>query len=183
MPSGVYEHKRPSEVTRLRISLANRGRVTWNKGKHWDRSKYPVTEKTRLATSLAHKGKHPSQETRRKVSLTKISQALYGEKSASWKGGYSSIDRPCRQMPEYRQWRSDVFSRDNWTCQTCHQRAIYVTAHHIKGFSKMIRENNIRSIGDARTCMELWDVSNGVTLCEPCHSLTDNYKGRAQSRV
>lgn len=59
----------------------------------------------------------------------------------------------------------------------------YVTAHHIKSFSKIIKENNIKNILEARKCEELWAVNNGVTLCEECHSLTDNYKGRAKTTV
>ena len=26
------------------------------------------------------------------------------------------------------------------------------------------------------------EESNGLTLCEPCHSKTDNYKGRAKKK-
>lgn len=87
-------------------------------------------------------------------------------------------------MMEYKQWRSDVFTRDNWTCQTCGFRGNqgYITAHHIKGFVKILRENNIKNILEARQCQELWAVNNGVTLCEECHSLTDNYKGRANKK-
>lgn len=104
---------------------------------------------------------------------------LSGEQSHSWKGGVSKIDKLCRRMKEYAQWRSDVFERDNWTCQTCGFRGGYVTAHHLYGFSKILKEENIKNILEARKCGRLWDIINGVTLCEDCHSLTDNYKGRA----
>lgn len=57
----------------------------------------------------------------------------------------------------YLKWRSDVFKRDNWTCQTCGARG-YVEAHHIKPWVKFI---NLR-----------YDVTNGVTLCKECHNLT-----------
>lgn len=106
-----------------------------------------------------------------------------GAASSSWKGGISKIDKLCRKMPEYIQWRSDCFTRDNWTCQTCRITGVYLTVHHKKGFSKIIKENNIKNILDARKCGELWDITNGVTLCEECHKLTDNYKGRGMTHL
>lgn len=69
------------------------------------------------------------------------------------------------KSPEYIKWRSDVFSRDNWTCQTCGIRGVYLEAHHIKGWSKF---PELR-----------YETSNGVCLCKECHKLTDNYKGKA----
>ena len=81
-------------------------------------------------------------------------------------------------MKEYLQWRSDVFQRDNWTCQTCWVSGVYVTAHHKVSFASIIKDNNVTSQELARKCEALWDRNNGVTLCEDCHKLTDNYKGR-----
>jgi hypothetical protein len=124
------------------------------------------------------KGKTRTQEAKNKMSISAVLLGRTGNKASGWKGGISIIDRLCRRMPEYYQWRSDIFKRDNWTCQTCHTMGIYVTVHHIKGFSKLLQENNIKDITDARNCPVLWDLTNGITLCEKCHRLTDNYRGR-----
>jgi len=148
-----------SEETKQKISKANRGRKP-----------YEMTEKIKEKISRSLKGNCPSEEIRKKL------RGRIGEKSPHWKGGVSKIDRLCRRMREYLQWRSDIFVRDNWTCQTCKNKGIYVTAHHKKSFSKIIRENNITDVSIARQCEELWDINNGVTLCENCHELTDNYK-------
>lgn len=126
-------------------------------------------QRSRLGT------KH-SEETKRKIGLS--SRMRFGEKSSNWKGGISKIDRRCRRIPEYREWRENVFKRDDWTCRECGANKCYVTAHHIKGFSLIISSNSIKSVADARLCIELWDVDNGLTLCETCHKKTDNYKGR-----
>ena len=104
---------------------------------------------------------------------------LAGEKHFNWKGGISKIDKLIRQTAEYKLWRSRVFERDNWTCQTCRIKGVYVEAHHKKELHKIIIEFNIKSLKDARRCNELWDLDNGVTLCSDCHCLT---KGRFKKK-
>lgn len=104
----------------------------------------------------------------------KLSESLRGNKSYNWKGG-QEIKRQIRDNFKYRKWRMDIFERDNWTCQFCRIRGVYLEAHHIKKFSSIVRENNIKVLEQALNCDELWDIDNGVTLCKDCHKLTDNY--------
>jgi len=98
-----------------------------------------------------------------------------GENNPSWKGGTTSMVMKIRNSPRYYKWRSDVFERDNWTCQTCGDRGCVLNAHHIIQFSSIFHQYKIRTMVQAEKCDKLWDVSNGVTLCLPCHNLT---KGR-----
>lgn len=112
----------------------------------------------------------------------KVTRARRGELHPNWKGGVSKIEKRTRALPEYKKWRSDVFERDNWTCQSCGFTG-YVTAHHIKSFAGILRESKIDTTLKAMACCELWDISNGVTLCEECHALTDNYRGRAKKKL
>ena len=35
--------------------------------------------------------------------------------------------------------------------------------------AKIIEENNIKTLGEALGCDELWDLGNGRTLCIDCH--------------
>ena len=130
-------------------------------------------------------GKHLTRETKEKIKKKLIGirrseitrQKLRGENNHNWKGGITSLRKQISNLPEYKQWRSDVFQRDNWTCQTCGGRseegkAVYLEAHHKKGLAKILKEYKMTSIAEAQLCQELWDVNNGVTLCKDCHNLT-----------
>lgn len=93
---------------------------------------------------------------------------MRGDKHWNWKGGESRGYKEGYYSLEYKKWRMGVFIRDNWTCQFCGIRGIYLTAHHIKSWAKYPKLR--------------FDVDNGVTLCEDCHKLTDNYKGRNKKK-
>lgn len=96
--------------------------------------------------------------------LGRFIKGSVGEKCLAWKGGHSKRYKTGYNSPEYKKWRSEVFKRDNYTCQECGKNKCYITAHHIKSFSK---HPKLR-----------FEVSNGLTLCENCHEKTDNYKGK-----
>lgn len=87
-----------------------------------------------------------------------------GINNVNWKGGVTSVNKKIRTSLRYKNWRSAVFERDNWTCQECGKRGIYIEAHHLKPFSLY---SEIR-----------FDLNNGITLCRNCHSLTDTYCGK-----
>lgn len=60
-----------------------------------------------------------------------------------------------RNYPEYQDWRSKVFERDDYTCKRCGYRGGELNAHHIKPY-----KNNKK---------ERLDLNNGITLCKKCH--------------
>jgi 5-methylcytosine-specific restriction endonuclease McrA len=60
-----------------------------------------------------------------------------------------------------REWRIAVFSRDNFTCQRCGLHGGRLEAHHIKPFKAYPQLRH--------------RLSNGLTLCKPCHRETDSY--------
>lgn len=82
------------------------------------------------------------------------------EHSPVWKGGvkYSRVERATY---EYGQWRSAVYVRDKYTCQKCGAhtgcgRSFELNAHHIYNW----KDNpQLR-----------YDVNNGITLCDSCHT-------------
>jgi len=66
------------------------------------------------------------------------------------------------------------YKRDNYVCVLCKSRKD-LEVDHIKRYLNIVNENNIKTTEDARNCKELWDISNGRTLCRECHRKTDTY--------
>jgi 5-methylcytosine-specific restriction endonuclease McrA len=69
--------------------------------------------------------------------------------------GYREERESGRVRYEYKKWRTDVFKRDNYTCQNCYVRGGKLAAHHIQHWAKF---PELRYV-----------LSNGLTLCESCH--------------
>lgn len=133
------------------------------------------------------KGKPLSDEHKRKLKESynrkdKPRTKMFGENNPAWKGGKVPLVHLIRKMYEYRQWRSDVYTRDDWTCQSCGLRK-RLEAHHIKPFSFIIEEYKIITLEQARLCDELWNINNGQTLCIDCHKKTDSYAGRGFKKL
>lgn len=103
-----------------------------------------------------------------------------GCKHHNWKGGSTKLSAAIRMLMEYKLWRKSVFERDGYKCTNCKGCHIkgdrrQLHCHHIIPFYKLLSDNNIATLDDARSCKELWDISNGQTLCIPCHKQTDSY--------
>lgn len=69
--------------------------------------------------------------------------------------GFTGSTPNQRNNGEYKQWRKAILKRDNYICQDCGVTNVLVCAHHKKAFSLY---PELR-----------YDVSNGITLCFPCH--------------
>lgn len=91
---------------------------------------------------------------------------MLAEKNHNWKGGISKSKRPVHSI-KYKNWRKKVFEKDNYTCQDCGiksglGKAIYLEAHHIKGWADYPKLR--------------YKVENGLTLCKSCHNKTKKRK-------
>jgi hypothetical protein len=136
-----------------------KGQVPWNKGKHPEHKVYKEYE-----INVNNRGWFTKER-------------LSGEKNPRWNGGSTKFRQVIRELDKYKQWRSNVFQRDNWTCQTCGKRGHIIHVHHIKEFERILKENNIKDRNTAISCSELWNLNNGVTLCEECHRLVKHHRG------
>ena len=179
--------------------LNHLGKIAWNKGKECPeisgnknpfygkkhseetkrvmklkRSKQIISEETKLKMSKTHKkigapwmlGMTQSYEIRKKrsESLPK------GERHHNWNGGSTPINQQIRVSFEYKNWRREVFERDNYLCRECglksgQGKAVVLHADHVKPFAYY---PELR-----------FEVNNGRTLCIDCHKKTDTYAGKA----
>ena len=111
---------------------------------------------------------------------------LVKEKSNKWKGGLTPLKIMIRNTRHYDNWRFSIFKRDNFQCQECFKYSKSdINAHHIKQFSLLIKDflseySQFSPVEDKETLTRLsesykpfWDIDNGVTLCEGCHSLKE----------
>lgn len=117
-----------------------------------------------------NKGHKHSENTKIKIGLSR--QKYKGKNAPNYKGGITVLGELIRTSFKYRQWRSDVFTGQDFTCQDCGIRGGDLEAHHIKSFSDIIKENNIKTLEQALNCEELWNINNGQTLCKNCHDKT-----------
>jgi len=74
------------------------------------------------------------------------------------------IKRQRRRLPDniyetkrYKTWRRKVYRRDKHACRLCNAKDCYIEAHHIHKKSMYPHL--------------MYRTNNGITLCEPCHSL------------
>lgn len=168
--------RRHSEESRKKMSDAQKKVI------RGVRVRPPCSEETKLKISLSQTGKKRTPEQIAKTvaktigkkrtpeQRAKISKALSGQKrpwhvgknNPNWKGGVTKECQVLRSSLEYRQWRTAVFTRDNFLCVVGgKEHGNKLNADHIKAFA---------SHPELR-----FDISNGRTLCEACHKKTDTY--------
>ena len=102
-------------------------------------------------------------------------KTMIGETSPNYRGGITPLRQAIMSIWQYKNWRTGVFLRDDYTCQHCGGYGGTLHADHKKSFALIVRENKIDSIQSALNCKELWDIENGQTLCLECHKKTDTY--------
>lgn len=88
-----------------------------------------------------------------------------GSESPHWKGGVRK-ERNGYCDAAYKEWRKQVFERDNYTCQECGSQGGILHADHIKRWKDYPELRH--------------KIENGRTLCAPCHRLTPTYGNRKQ---
>lgn len=87
-----------------------------------------------------------------------ISARMRGSGNHFWKGGINGENDTLRHRREYKEWRTAVYERDDYTCQCCGKKGGKLNAHHINRFSEF---PELR-----------YDIQNGITLCTNCHDST-----------
>lgn len=107
--------------------------------------------KAKRAVALLQDWNHPALKEEFREGMT-------GKNNHNWKGGTRSANKIIRESQEYKDWRANVYERDNYSCQKCGKKSEGdLHAHHIKGFS---------DFPELR-----FDADNGLTVCLDCHSI------------
>lgn len=83
------------------------------------------------------------------------------EDHPNWKGGITPINHAIRTSTRMKEWRIACLKRDNYTCQDCGARGVRLEVDHIKQFAY---HPELR-----------FELSNGKTLCKPCHKKTPTH--------
>lgn len=87
-----------------------------------------------------------------------------------------SLRRPHHSGRCYAEFILKVYKRDDYTCQICGQRGGRLQADHFpKTFAYLVKEHQLKTMDEAYSCTELWNISNGRTLCTECHKKTPSY--------
>lgn len=155
------------------------------KSEETTRRRYLIHSENMSGENAPHYGKKFSEETRRKISehakkngfkigeyaknrvwtqeqrdyLSKLkikNKSWVGSNNPNWQDGVSSETKLARNSRDYKHWRRLVLERDGNECQRC-SSSEKLEAHHLNPF-------NVNK--DLR-----YDIDNGVTLCEKCHSV------------
>ena len=162
-----------------------KGFTPWNKdtkglmGVHWAQGKHPEHMQGKNHPMY---GKHHTEKSLKKMSKNRRGKYV-GENNNMWKGGITSLYERIRKLPEYKEWRTAVYERDNYTCQKCgSQESGTLNAHHNeKSFEDILQEflqvyDQFSLYEDTDTLVRLamkyepfWDISIGITYCEDCH--------------
>lgn len=93
-------------------------------------------------------------------------KGYFGDKHWRWITDRTQLrktTRDIRKSTEMKTWRLQVFERDNYTCQLCGVRGGNLHPHHIIKLSKCSDDDSL-----------IFDINNGITLCENCHQRTYN---------
>lgn len=142
--------KKASEETKLKMSLSRMGKTNGKRSEEFkEKCRKRMLGKTmtkeaikKMVNSMA--GYKHSDETKKKIGMANRKLVHKIDESKVW-----------RKRIEYRQWRNEVFNRDNFTCQKCLVVGLDIHPHHIMNFS-----NNVSL---------RFSIENGITLCVGCH--------------
>jgi len=205
MPKGVYKHKPHTErtkekirqahlerkerlgyinspETRRKIGLSRLGKPLKGHRKiGWKLSEETKKKLSRIKKELGTKPPSPKGKKYSKEHRENMARVRRGDKSHFWKGGISPLHHLLRTCWKYNEWRTQIYKRDNYTCQHCEVRGGKLSAdHYPKSFATFLREiqeiepNKDRWFEIAIKYEPLWKAE-GRTLCLACHKKTDTF--------
>jgi len=123
----------------------------------------PKSEESKRRRSIAMKrwcAEHP-RETIERCAVNR------GENHYRWRGGANRLNTSIRTLTENRKWMDGVKAKDG-TCSKCGSEEC-LESHHVIPLADLIERHSIKTRDQARDCAALWDLDNGMALCQSCH--------------
>lgn len=158
--------KKHSQESRNKISISLKGKDPINRVSLYT----PEINERRRQAMLGFKRTDKEKELARLKMIGEKNPmyGLKGELHPNWKGT-TPANTLMRNSVEYKEWRSQVFQRDDYRCLDCGERGGDLQADHIYPFATYPR-------------LRL-DINNGQTLCVPCHRKTPTYGGNTITKT
>ena len=140
----------------------------------------------KISKTLTGRVSTKSDAARAKQKTIKPMQGIVGPAHPGWRGGTIPLRRELTEWSVYKKWKQNVLERDGFICQECFSSSGVMHAHHIKPVKVILKDNNIKTAKEAINCADLWDVTNGQTLCSVCHPKVEkriNYKTKSAAAL
>jgi 5-methylcytosine-specific restriction endonuclease McrA len=99
------------------------------------------------------------------------------ERNPAWRGGVTNISELIRKSDKYLFWRRKILIRDSYCCTEC-GNSNNLEVHHKISLRKIIKRFKLKTLDEAYSCKFLWNLFNGITLCDSCHILIDKQRKR-----
>jgi len=167
---GIWRGKKFSEEIKKKMSDSHKGIPN-----NWDGRKH--SEESRIKMSLTKKKMFEDVKEREKISKSvkklwknkEYRDKMIGKNSSNWRGGLTSKTKLKRLSSMWKQWREDVFDRDDYTCQAnkcphCGNKIGGKLHPHHKKPVALYEEL-------------IFDVDNGITYCVEYHMKSGLHKG------
>lgn len=157
------EHRNEAQakagLTEAQLAALSMGRMPGTN----NRTGYKHREESKLKASASNKAWCANNPDKVKARGAKVR----GENHCNWKGGCSRLNTAIRRMTENRKWMDAVKERDG-KCLVC-ESVENLESHHIVPLAVLVDVHSIANKDEARDCVALWELSNGMTVCARCH--------------
>lgn len=157
--SSSYNSK--NQETILKMSLAKKGKPAHNKLKRIETNCPECENVFEIRIGAKYIKKFCSLTCRNKNYKKRDYSHLKGENSHFYIHGNCSQNEKDRKSAKYKEWRLNVFKRDNFQCVICSKKGGLLNADHILSFAHY---PELR-----------FNINNGRTLCYECHLRTENF--------
>ena len=173
-------YRRPGELARVRYVACMEHRNEAQAREGLTDAQLSALAKGRKPGTNNRTGYKHGKETKRKISeshkawcaantdkVKARGEKTRGANHYNWKGGSSRLNSAIRRLTENRKWMDAVKARDG-KCLVCGYTE-NLESHHIVPLAVLAEVYGITNRDEARDCVALWDLSNGMTVCTRCH--------------